>query len=178
MQDDKFFQQGFYRILPLKEFRRTEGVAFHILKPAEMPRIDGIDRVIHTTNAYSPGPVGNIERPWYMHPHQDDNLIVLAGLREVDLYHPPSGRLLHFTVTPDSIRSGTEVLYQEPAILAWPRGVFHRIVSGPAGSASLNLATRYDGFDVATNFSIYDLDLETAAYREIRRGALDQKAIQ
>ena len=52
-----------------------------------------------------------------------------------------------------------------------------RIVSDPVeGSASVNLATHYDGFDIETNFSIYDLDVETGAYHVIRRGSRDQSS--
>ena len=32
----------------------------------------------------SPGPTDNLKRPWYMHPGQDDNLLVL-GTRYVDI---------------------------------------------------------------------------------------------
>ncbi len=167
--------KGFYRILPMKEFRRTQGVEFHILTKENIPRIDGLDRVIHEASAVSPGAVGGIDRPWYMHPHQDDNLIVLHGMRTVDIFNPLSGKMLTFVVTPDEIVRENAVVYDEPAILVWPRGIFHRIVSGENGSASLNLATRYDGFDISTNFSIYDLNTRTGEYTEIRKGSLDQK---
>lgn len=165
---------GFYNIIPMKEFRRTPGVDFHIMSKDSIPVIDGVDRVIHATAARSPGRVGEIERPWYMHTHQDDNLLVLHGKRCVDIYHQSSKQIMSFEVTPDEIRVNDEVVFNSPAILVWPRGVFHRIVSGKEGSASLNLATRYDGFDIKTNFSIYDLNTGSGEYKEIRRGELDQ----
>lgn len=164
----------FYTIIPMKEFRRTPGVEFHILSRDSIPRVDGVDRVIHATNAQSPGPVGNVERPWYMHTHQDDNLIVLSGSRTVDIYHPRIRTIMTFVITPDRILADGKTVYGEPAILVWPRGVFHRIVSGSEGSASLNLATRYEGYDISTNFSIYDLDKDSGEYRVIRKGELDQ----
>ncbi|MDC7226484.1 MAG: hypothetical protein PQJ61_06945 [Spirochaetales bacterium] len=166
---------GFYRIIPMKEFRRTPGVEFHIMTKDTIPRIDGVDRVIHETDALSPGSIGDIARPWYMHRHQDDNLLVLSGKRTVDIYHRPTKQMLSFEATRDEIKMNGETVYSEPAILVWPRGVFHRIKSGKEGSASLNLATRYEGFDIKTNFSIYDLNIETGEYREIRRGDLDQR---
>ena len=165
----------FYRILPMKEFRRTPGVEFHIMTKDNIPRVDGVDRVIHQSAAISPGAVGEIERPWYMHPHQDDNLLVLSGKRIVDIFHLPTKQLLTFEVTADEIKADGKVVYAEPAILVWPCGVFHRIISGQNGSASLNLATRYAGFDIKTNFSIYDLDIESGDYHVIRKGELDQK---
>lgn len=166
---------GFYRIIPLLPLRRTPGVFFDNVPMAALPRIDAIDRVIHQEGAVSPGPVENVTRPWYMHPHQDDNLIVLFGARQVDIFTPEHG-LASFTVTPERILQGNTVLLDEPAMLVWPCHVFHRIVSGPEGSASLNFAVHYPGLDMRTNFNIYDLDLETGAHAMIREGFRDQPA--
>lgn len=164
---------GFYRIIPLKPMRRTPGVFFDNVPMEFLPRVDAIDRVIHENSAVSPGPIGDVSRPWYMHPHQDDNLIVLYGERHVDIFHAEHGAE-HFTVTPDRILCRDEVLYDGPAMLVWPRYVFHRIVSGPDGSASLNFAVHYDGLDMRTNFNIYDLEVETGKNTVLREGFRDQ----
>ncbi|MBI9104013.1 MAG: hypothetical protein JEY99_16470 [Spirochaetales bacterium] len=174
MNDSLLEQSHFYKILPMNAFRKTPGVEFHVMTKESIPRIDGVDRVIHKSAAISPGPVGSVARPWYMHPHQDDNLLVLSGERVVDIYKPSIGKIFTFRVTPDEIWLDDACIYSEPAILVWPRGVFHRIISGSNGSASLNLATRYEGFDIRTNFSIYTLDTDTGSYSEIRKGDLDQ----
>jgi hypothetical protein len=59
------------------KIRRTQGVKFDEMVPSDIPKISGIDRVIHGPNSISPGPVEDIsvpiKRPWYMHPGQDDN---------------------------------------------------------------------------------------------------------
>jgi hypothetical protein len=165
---------GFYRVVALQPFRRTEGVSFDILPRDLVPKIHAVDRVIHRTRAVSPGPVGNIVEPWYMHPHQDDNLIVLQGERHVDIYIKDHGRVESFVITPERIEQGGRLLYDGAALLVWPRGVFHRIKSGSNGSASINLATHYKGIDMRTNFNIYDLDTETGTFRVIREGHLDQ----
>ncbi|MDF1614550.1 hypothetical protein [Desulfurivibrio dismutans] len=180
MSDDLIFQEvpGFYRIIPLKPLRRTPGVLFDNVPMAVLPRIDAMDRVLHQASAVSPGPVGEVARPWYMHPHQDDNLIVLFGRREVDIYHPDHGRLT-FTVTTDKILAGDgSEIYPAPAMLVWPRYVFHRIVSGPEGSASLNFAVHYPGLDMRTNFNIYQLDEASGKFQVIREGFRDQGSPQ
>ena len=167
--------EGLYRIVALKTLRRTPGVRFDMVRLAALLRIDAIDRVIHEGGAVSPGPVGDVARPWYMHTHQDDNLLVLHGTRTIEIYTPAHGRIERFTVTADHVMRDGKLLNEAAAILVWPRGVFHRIESDPVeGSASLNLATHYDGFDIKTNFSIYDLDVATGAYRVIRKGNQDQ----
>jgi hypothetical protein len=166
---------GLYRVIPLRVLRRTPGVAFDVLPRTALPRIDAVDRVLHEGGAISPGAVGAVARPWYMHPHQDDNLIVLHGTRAVDIYTPAHGRIESFTVTPHRVEHTGRLLFDGPAMLVWPRGVFHRIQSdAQTGSASLNFATRYEGFDIRTNFSVYDLDPATGQYRVIREGHLDQ----
>lgn len=175
MADFEIFREvkDFYRVIPLQKLRRTPGVSFDNVPMACLPRIDAIDRVLHEKSAISPGPVGEVARPWYMHPHQADNLIVLYGTRQVDIYVKEHG-LLHFTVTAKRIMQDETVLIDEPAMLVWPCSVFHRIVSGSEGSASLNFAVHYEGFDIRTNFNIYDLDLGNGAYRVVREGFKDQ----
>lgn len=167
--------EGLFKIIKLKEFRRTEGVAFDVMVESMVPRVNAIDRVLHKNNAISPGPVGDVERPWYMHPHQEDNLFVLHGKRYVDLYTKEHGKVEKFVVTPNYIEHNGEVVYEGGAVLVWPTYVFHRIISGEEGSASINLASHLEGFDIKTNFNIYDLNTETGDYKLIREGYKDQK---
>lgn len=168
--------ENFYRIITLKELRRTKNVRFDVLDTSQIPHVDSVDRVLHGPGARSPGSVGAVERPWYMHPHQADHLMVLHGMRSVELYTPEHGKVEHFTVTADKICHGAEGCYTGAAMLVWPCRVFHRIVSCPEqGSSSVNFAVHYDGFDIRTNFNIYDLDTETGDFKVIRAGHLDQQ---
>lgn len=169
--------EGLYSIIPLKIFRRTPGVSFDCLNIKQLPRIDSIDRVIHVGGAVSPGPVGEVERPWYMHPHQADNLMVLQGERHVEIYTPAHGRIVKVDVTADSVVIDGKLAYDGPGMLVWPCNVFHRIRSCPQkGSASVNFAVHYEGFNIRTNFNIYDLDVKTGKFKVIREGHLDQSA--
>jgi hypothetical protein len=145
---------GLYRVVPLGLLRRTEGVDFHFVPLDALDRISAIDRLIHRPGAYSPGTVGDVERPWYYHQAQGDHLIVLQGTREVELYTREHGRVEEFLVTPDRIDHNGEL-----------------VCDGPG---SVNFAAHYKGFDIRTNFSIYDLDTATGEYRVIRAGHLDQ----
>ena len=166
---------GLYKIVPLKSLRQTPGVSFDVVPREAFPRIDALDRVLHEAGAVSPGPVGDVARPWYMHSHQDDNLIVMHGTRYIDVYTVAHGKVESFSASPFEIKKGGETVFDGPAMLVWPRGVFHRVRScQQEGSASLNLAAHYDGFDVRTNFSIYDLDTRTGRHVVIRQGHLDQ----
>lgn len=175
MSANKIIEQvpDFYSIIPLIKFRHTPGVFFDKVPMEFLPEIGAMDRVLHERAAVSPGPVGDIKRPWYMHPHQADNLIVLYGTRHVDIFIREHG-MLSFTVTPNQIIKQGDTVYDGPAMLVWPRFVFHRIVSGEEGSASLNFAVHYEGMDIRQNFNIYDLNTETGEFRVIREGSLDQ----
>ncbi len=165
---------GLYRVIALKPFRRTDGVTFDLLPMDFLPVISGIDRVIHRQGATSPGAIAGVERPWYMHSQQEDNLLVLHGRRTVEIYTPGHGRVETFVVEPERISRDGQTVCDFPAMLVWPRRVFHRIASGAEGSISLNFAVRDPDCDMKTNFNIYDLDTATGAHTIVREGHLDQ----
>ena len=167
--------QDIFKIIPAKEFRNTDNVQFHFLPVFE--NLKGIDLVRHKPNATSPGAVGSVERPWYMHPHQTDNLIVFQGKRIVDLYSEEHGRPEVFEVTPELITHNGEVISTGPAILSWATRVFHQVVSGPEGSLSMNFAVRDEHCGLDTEFNIYDLDTKTGKHEVIRAGFKDQKQL-
>ena len=167
--------KGFYKVIKLKEFRHTEGVSFDIMVGSMIPKIDSIDRVIHKNDAVSPGSIGAVLRPWYMHPHQEDNLFVLYGKRNIELYMPKYGKIEKFVITPDYIEHNGERIVEGGGLITWSTDVFHRIVSGEEGSATINLATHHDMFDIKTNFNIYDLNTKTGEYKLLREGFKDQK---
>lgn len=167
--------EGLYQVIQFEDFRKTPGVTFNVMPQSIVKKSDSMDRVIHQHKAVSPGPIGEVIRPWYMHEFQDDNLAVLHGTREVDIYTPQHGQIEHFTVTPNDVYKNGERIATGGAMLVWPKGVFHRIVSGDEGSASMNLAIHYDGWDVRNNFNIYDVDTMTGHYTVIREGFKDQK---
>jgi len=167
--------EGLYRIIRLKVLRKTEGVDFDIVPILKIAKIAAVDRVIHRSGAISPGSVGTVKRPWYMHTHQEDHLLVLHGARRVELYSRAHPRIVRFLVTPDCVQKDGSPASEGPAMLAWPTYVFHRVESDrELGSASLNFAARLDGYDVRNNFDIFDLDPGTGEFKVIREGAKDQ----
>ena len=52
-----------YRLIPLRMLRRTSGVVFDEMVPSDIPKIDGIDKVIHAPNSISPGPIEDSAPP-------------------------------------------------------------------------------------------------------------------
>ena len=167
-----------YRIIPLRMLRRTKGVKFDEMVPSDIPNIQGIDRVIHGPNSISPGPIEDapvpIKRPWYMHPGQDDNLLVLQGTRYIDIFDPKTLTKASFIVSPDKIFKNDKLYYDGPAMVVRPAGIFHRIISGIEGSISVNFATRTKNFDIKDNFNVYNLCTSTGDYHVLKEGHEDQ----
>ena len=167
-----------YRLIPLRILRRTTGVKFDEIVPSDIPIIDGIDRVIHGANSISPGSIEEgdtpVKRPWYMHPGQDDNLMVLQGTRYVDIFDPKTLIKSSFVITPDKVYKNDKLYYDGPAMIVWPAGIFHRIISGEEGSISINFATRTKKFDLKDNFNIYSLNTKTGEHTLLKNGVDDQ----
>tara|TARA_B100000927_G_scaffold128744_1_gene103702 strand:+ start:169 stop:741 length:573 start_codon:yes stop_codon:yes gene_type:complete len=167
-----------YRLIPLRVLRRTSGVKFDEIVPSDLPLISGLDRVIHTPNSISPAPVTDItppvKRPWYMHTGQDDNLMVLQGTRYVDVFNPNTKEKASFIISPDKVYKNEKLYFDGPAMIVWPAGIFHRIVSGDEGSISINISTRNKNFNLEDNFNIYDLNIYSGEYTVLKEGNEDQ----
>ena len=170
-----------YRLIPLRLLRRTSGVKFDEMVPSDIPKIHGIDRVVHGPNSISPGPVEDwtppVKRPWYMHTGQDDNLMVVQGTRYIDIYCPKKKEKASFIVTPDKIFKNDKLYYDGAAMIVWPAGIFHRIISGEEGSISINFATRTKDFSIEDNFNVYNLNIHSGEYSVLKDGVDDQPDI-
>ena len=159
-------------ILPLKTLRSTPKVNFFAVEGV-VDDLSGIDLVMHEAGGKSPLIAGDDSWYWYMHTDQEDKLVVHQGRRLVQLYSAKHGKVENFEVTADAIYHNSEKVYAGAAMLGWPPYVFHRVHS-PEGSLSTNYASRLAGFDIDTNFNIYNLNTETSEYATARLGALDQ----
>lgn len=123
---------------------RKKPIYFDEIVPSDIPKIHGVDRVIH----------GPVKRPWNMHPGQDYNLLVLQGTRYIDIFCPKTIKKASFIVTPDKIYKNDKFYFNGPAMVVCPAGIFHRIISGGEGSISVNFATQTKKFDLKDNFNI------------------------
>jgi hypothetical protein len=172
----------YYEIIEIKNFRHTEKVDFYTLP--FFKEATAVDLVVHEPYANSPGKAQDIERPWYCHRHQVDNLLVIKGNRIVDLYYPEYGSIETFNVGHDSISKlaldnygkiiREDIVSKGLAIFKWKEGVYHRVRSGEEGSISINLAIHLPELDMETNFNIYDLNIDTSEPTLLREGFKDQ----
>jgi hypothetical protein len=163
-----------YRILPLRILQRTNGVQLDEVVPSDIPKMNGIDRMIHGPNSLSPGSIKNCKRPWYMHKYQDDHLLVVQGTRYVDIYCPETRVKSMFIITPNKIYKNHKLYVDSPAIIVWPAGIFHRMISGKEGSISINFATRKPEYDIRDSLNMYHLDTTTGEYFLLKRDSIDQ----
>ncbi|MBO1925958.1 hypothetical protein J3998_00080 [Thiomicrorhabdus sp. 6S2-11] len=159
-------------IMPLKTLRTTPNVAFYQVDGV-VDGLSGVDLVVHGKDGRSPMIAGDDTWYWYMHTNQEDKLVVHTGHRVVQLFSQAHGKVEQFEVTSDAIYHNSEKIFDGAAILGWPPHVFHRVHS-PEGSVSTNYASRLEGFDIDTNFNIYQLDPLSGEYSVARIGSEDQ----
>ena len=103
-----------------------------------------------------------------------DPIVFLQGTRYIDIFCPKKRERATFVITPDKVYKNDKLYYDGPAMVVWPAGIFHRIITGEEGSISVNFASRTKNFDLSTNFNIYDLNVYSGEYRLLRDGSEDQ----
>lgn len=171
--DITIIKEWLFHVIPFELLRHTENVDFHSIP--YLDQINSMERVVHSSWAISPWKVWNINEWWYMHSHQEDNLIIMSWNRIVELYHPKFSKwkIERFELDENYIKHNWKIICEWPWILGWPSWVYHRNNS-PEWSSSLNLWIRFNWFNISTEFNIYDIDLETNNIKMIRKGSLDQ----
>ncbi len=133
--------------VPTNVFRETHQVTFF---DAGVKDSNGSDVVIHHGSAISPPYDDEIEQ-YYVHHHQVDHNLVIAGKRTFTLLNPEWEEPHHVIY-----------LNQRMGALQIPIGTYHRSVSGPEGSIVLNQAVRDSDFDPAKEFKPVSLGHQAA----------------
>ena len=132
-----------FELIPYEKFRDTPAVRFYDIT---VPTSNARDLVVHSGPAISP-PDDSDTGAWqfYLHPHQEDNLLALDGGRTFFLVNLGWNYPFHIV----RLESGGD-------ILRIPPGTFHRSVSDPDGSVVLNQAVRDQGASVLREFRVYN----------------------
>ena len=121
-----------FELLAYERFRDTPSVRFF---DVTVDTSNARDLVIHSGPAVSP-PNDPESGAWqfYLHPHQEDNLLAASGGRTFFLVNLAWEQPFHIV----RLESGGD-------ILRIPPGTFHRSISDPDGSVVLNQAVREEG---------------------------------
>jgi hypothetical protein len=131
-----------FELLSYKKFRDTPSVKFFdITVPASNIR----DLVVHDGPAVSPPDSQQGYWQFYLHPHQEDNLLAISGGRTFYLVNFTWNYPYHI------VR-----LESDKEILRIPRGTFHRSVSDTHGSVVMNQAVRDAQATINSEFRVYD----------------------
>ena len=132
-----------FELIPYTRFRDTPSVRFFDVTIADS---NARDLVIHRGPAVSP-PDAEESGAWqfYLHPHQDDNLLAASGGRTFYLVNLAWAQPFHIV----RLESGGD-------ILNIPRGTFHRSLSDPDGSVVLNQAMRNPNACLDREFRVYN----------------------
>jgi hypothetical protein len=131
-----------FELVSYKRFRDTPSVRFFDITVTQS---NVRDLVIHKGPALSPPDSESGYWQFYLHPHQEDNLLALSGGRTFYLVNFSWNYPFHI------VRLETD-----REILKIPPGTFHRSVSDSKGSIVLNQAVREERADVKSEFQVYD----------------------
>jgi len=131
-----------FDLIPYQKFRDTPSVRFFDIT---IPNSNARDLVFHDGPATSPNNSAEGFWQFYMHPHQEDNLLALSGGRTFYLVNFTWEYSFHL------VR-----LQANGDILRIPPGTFHRSVSDPGGSLVLNQAVRNNQATIASEFRVYN----------------------
>ena len=132
-----------FELLSYERFRDTPAVRFF---DVTVDTSNARDLVIHSGPAVSP-PDDSESGAWqfYLHPHQEDNLLAASGGRTFFLVNLSWEEPFHIV----RLESGGD-------ILRIPPGTFHRSISDLTGSVVLNQAVREQGVSLVREFRVYN----------------------
>ena len=132
-----------FELIPYERFRDTPAVRFF---DVTIGSSNARDLVIHSGPAISP-PNHSESGDWqfYLHPHQEDNLLAASGGRTFYLVNFAWKQPFHIV----RLAAGGD-------ILRIPPGTFHRSISDLDGSVVLNQAVREEGASLAREFRVYN----------------------
>lgn len=131
-----------FELISYHKFRDTPGVRFFDITISDS---NARDLVIHEGPAISPNDSPEGYWQFYLHPHQEDNLMALSGGRTFYLVNFTWEHPFHMV----RLETGGD-------ILRIPPGTFHRSVSDPNGSTVLNQAVRDAQAVVSREFRVYN----------------------
>jgi hypothetical protein len=131
-----------FELIPYKKFRDTPSVRFFDIT---INTSNARDLVVHQGPAVSPNDANDGFWQFYLHPHQEDNLLALAGGRTFYLVN------FNWQIPYHMVR-----LDSQGDILRIPPGTFHRSVSDLHGSTVLNQAVRAVTTTIEREFRVYN----------------------
>jgi hypothetical protein len=131
-----------FELVSYKKFRDTPSVRFF---DVTVPESNVRDLVVHEGPAVSPPDSEDGFWQFYLHPHQEDNLLAISGGRTFYLVNFSWNYPFHI------VR-----LESDGDILRIPPGTFHRSVSDPKGSVVMNQAVRQESATIQGEFRVYN----------------------
>lgn len=78
------------------------------------------------------------ESQFYQNRYEQNNLLMMQGMRTIELYCPDTSNTEFLEITPDNIYKNGKLYYGSPAILSWNGQLFHKTTSGAKGAISIN----------------------------------------
>ena len=132
-----------FELIPYERFRDTPAVRFF---DVTVDSSNARDLVIHSGPAISPPNDTKIgDWQFYLHPHQEDNLLAASGGRTFYLVNLAWGEPFHIV----RLAAGGDIIRIPPR-------TFHRSISDLDESVVLNQAVREQGASLTREFRVYN----------------------
>ena len=87
------------------------------------------------------------ETIWHQNRYEINNLLILDGMRTIELYNMQNNKKSFIEITPDNIYKNGKIYYGSPCILTWNGELFHRTISGENGCISMNFTEKAYKFE-------------------------------
>lgn len=138
-----------FKLIPLGQLFRNSSHRVDNVMIHDALKISGIYREIHGANSVSP--IGTehhfkiLNSPaasWYANIYEKNNLLVLNGSRDLDLWCMKKDKMINFKLTEDKIYRNGKLYYGSPALISWGGDIFHKTKSGSEGSISINFTEK------------------------------------
>lgn len=150
-----------FELISYHKFRDTPNVRFFDIT---IDTSNARDLVIHSGPAVSPNNDDDDFWQFYLHPHQEDNLMALSGGRTFYLVNFTWKHPFHMV----RLEVGGD-------ILRIPPGTFHRSISDPDGSVVLNQAVRSTTTTLTREFRVYNsADIPRLRWATSKNGILPE----
>lgn len=157
-----------FRLIPLRSVTRNSNIKVDTLTK-HIPNNSGIHREILSPNTISPVGSENITKDfndtfilgksvrWYANDYEKNNLLVLSGSRELELYCDVKKKKETLVINEDNIYRNGKLYYGSPAMISWYGCIYHRTTSGKDGCLSINITEE--------SYSIQEIKVPHSQYK-------------
>lgn len=135
-----------FKLIPLQQISRNSSSLLEQLLIHPQLEITNIYKESHAP--YTHGHVGtehylniikiNQKENWYANIYERNNLLILSGERQLDLWCKKLNQKVSLLITEDQIFKNGRLYYGCPAVISWDGDIYHKLKTKENKSISIN----------------------------------------